>query len=335
MRACTPGARWGGAGIGLQVPEGGCGGLTPCPAPPQDLVNGYQCVCPRGFGGRHCEHQLDECASNPCHGGLCEDLIDGFRCHCPQGFSGPLCEVRSTRAACPSVPATATGGPLSGQEGPRWGLALQLFAGSILDRDPGPRVLAAWLGRAWGEAQGPSLSGPVPPGRVAGRPGRSAGYPLPWLILTADAGQVALMGWSLRAPEGGSLGWAGGVTLGSDEERLTLPTSLACSVFTRERSGLRGVSTRFCLVTWSLGWFFRRTHSWTGSQWAGRRPDAALGGRGRGLPRGGAGAGPGPPRCFRLARGPDRRAEPGCPPGSGCRGLVVWSEWGLGLGDCS
>ena len=106
------------------------------------------------------------------------------------------------------------------------------------------------------------------------------------------------MGWSLRAPERGSLGWAGGVTLGSDEERLTLPTSLTCSVFTRERSGLRGVSTRFCLVTRSLGWVLRKDpqlyRSRPSCQWEGRRPDAAReaaeegcpgAGRGRGLAR--------------------------------------------------
>ncbi|KAM3716972.1 Delta-like protein [Dirofilaria immitis] len=67
-------------------------------------AGGYDCLCPLGFTGKHCEENSNECAQfNPClNGGRCIDEVNNYKCQCPDGFSGTLCQDSTT--ACVNEP---------------------------------------------------------------------------------------------------------------------------------------------------------------------------------------------------------------------------------------
>uniref|UniRef100_A0A4W4H7B4 Neurogenic locus notch homolog protein 1 n=1 Tax=Electrophorus electricus TaxID=8005 RepID=A0A4W4H7B4_ELEEL len=49
-------------------------------------------ICPC-YTGQHCETDVDECLSNPCHYGSCKDGLAAFTCQCHAGYTGRLCEA--------------------------------------------------------------------------------------------------------------------------------------------------------------------------------------------------------------------------------------------------
>nr|XP_034974523.1 protein jagged-1b-like isoform X1 [Zootoca vivipara] len=56
--------------------------------------SGFRCVCPPGWSGELCQHEVTDCLSQPCsHGGTCKDLPDGFKCLCPPQWTGKTCQI--------------------------------------------------------------------------------------------------------------------------------------------------------------------------------------------------------------------------------------------------
>lgn len=55
----------------------------------------YECQCPPGYHGAHCEFMIDACYGNPCrNNGTCTVLEEGrFSCQCISGYSGARCEI--------------------------------------------------------------------------------------------------------------------------------------------------------------------------------------------------------------------------------------------------
>lgn len=45
------------------------------------------------LSGKHCQVDIDDCASSPClNGGMCIDKVNGFVCNCSERWMGDRCE---------------------------------------------------------------------------------------------------------------------------------------------------------------------------------------------------------------------------------------------------
>ncbi|XP_066468415.1 protein jagged-2 [Tiliqua scincoides] len=54
----------------------------------------FTCACKKGFTGRYCHENINDCVGRPCkNGGTCIDEVDSFKCFCQSGWGGQLCDI--------------------------------------------------------------------------------------------------------------------------------------------------------------------------------------------------------------------------------------------------
>ena len=62
----------------------------------EDGDNDFECDCMAGYEGFRCQHNIDECASDPCqNGGTCHDMVNGYDCQCMPGYVGMFTNTKT------------------------------------------------------------------------------------------------------------------------------------------------------------------------------------------------------------------------------------------------
>ena len=60
----------------------------------KDGIGSYKCECKKGFDGKYCENNIDDCFPNKCmNGGICIDRVAYYSCSCPIGYTGKNCHT--------------------------------------------------------------------------------------------------------------------------------------------------------------------------------------------------------------------------------------------------
>lgn len=54
----------------------------------QNLVGDYRCKCQKGWAGKNCDHNINDCVGQCQHGATCIDLVNDYHCACQPGYTG-------------------------------------------------------------------------------------------------------------------------------------------------------------------------------------------------------------------------------------------------------
>merc|ERR1712166_1110445 len=71
----------------------------------------YTRTCAKGFLGKSCESDLDECASTPClNGATCSQAVNSYKCTCASGYTDtPIGTCFTELDECSSAPCKNSG----------------------------------------------------------------------------------------------------------------------------------------------------------------------------------------------------------------------------------